>query len=95
MINLKQIISLINNRKDIFQKYEINSLAVFGSVSRGDNNELSDVDLLVDFKKPIGIKFIDLADELEKILNVKVDLVSKKALKNKYFEQIKDELVYV
>ncbi len=70
-------------------------MAVFGSVSRGENNENSDVDILVDFSQPIGIGFIDLADELENILKQRIDLVSRNAIKPKYFEQIKNDLRYV
>ena len=75
-------------KPDLIQKYHINYLAIFGSVSRNENSGNSDVDILVDFTQPIGIGFIDLADELENILNIKVDLVSRNAIKPKYFEQI-------
>lgn len=82
-------------KKSLFQKYGIKELAIFGSVSRGDFNEESDVDILVDFSKNIGIEFIDLADELEEILHKKVDLVSKNGIKDKYYQSIKQDLVYV
>ncbi len=96
MITLNYIKSkLLSHKQELIQKYHINSLAVFGSVSRGDNTEISDVDILVDFTQPIGIGFIDLADELESILNNKIDLVSRNAVKPKYFEQIKNDLQYV
>lgn len=86
---------LIQNKEILFQKYHIESLAIFGSVSRGDNTATSDVDILVSFEKPIGIRFIDLADELEKLLDSKVDLVSKNAIKPRYFRHIESELSYV
>jgi len=50
---------------------------------------------LVEFNKPIGIEFIDLAEELEVILNLKVDLVSKKGIKAEYLKSIQKELEYV
>jgi predicted nucleotidyltransferase len=56
---------------------------------------LHDIDILVEFRKPIGIEFIDLADELEEILKLKVDLVSKKGIKDKYLKSIETELEYV
>ncbi len=86
---------LSENREHLFQKYHIESLAIFGSVSRGDNTSTSDVDILVSFEKPIGILFIDLADELEHLLGNKVDLVSKNAIKPRYFRHIEPELSYV
>jgi hypothetical protein len=70
-------------------------MAIFGSVSRGDDTTESDVDILVELNQPIGIEFIDLADELQEILNKKVDLVSRKGIKNRYFKHIKNELKYV
>ncbi|MFN8255598.1 MAG: nucleotidyltransferase family protein [Bacteroidales bacterium] len=96
MIAFADIQSKLNDYKSyLLQKYHINYLAVFGSVSRNENTENSDIDILVDFTQPIGIGFIDLADELEHILNQKVDLVSRNAIKPKYFEHIKNDLKYV
>jgi hypothetical protein len=86
---------LAENKTVLFQKYTIESLAIFGSVSRGDHTTESDVDILVSFEKPIGIRFIDLADELESLLGKKVDLVSKNAIKPRYFRHIESELNYV
>jgi predicted nucleotidyltransferase len=96
MINSKIVKDkLLVNHRYLTQKYHLNYIAIFGSISRGENNEKSDVDILVDFTQPIGILFIDLADELENILNNKVDLVSRNGVKSKYFEQIKNDLIYV
>ena len=50
---------------------------------------------MVEFSEPIGIRFIDLGDELEEILKQKVDLVSRKPIKPKYFEVIQPDLIYV
>ncbi len=86
---------LVKHKSDFFDKYAINELAIFGSYSRGQNNSESDVDILVEFKKPIGVEFIDLAEELENILKMKVDLVSKHVIKMNYLKNIESELVYV
>ena len=87
--------TLGSNKKKLLQKYPIKSLAIFGSYSRNDQDETSDVDILVEFSEIIGIKFIDLADELEKIIGLRVDLVSKKGIKDKYLKSIESELIYV
>lgn len=76
-------------------KYGLSYIAIFGSYGRGQQTNDSDVDILVDFDKPIGIEFIDLAHELEQLLNVKVDLVSKNGVKPDYYKQIETELNYV
>jgi len=91
--NIKNQLS--EHKHNLIRKYHLSYIAIFGSVSRNENDENSDIDILVDFDKQIGIEFIDLADELEKILGSKVDLVSKNGIKPKYFEYIKNELVYV
>ncbi|MDZ7743915.1 MAG: hypothetical protein U5Q03_19820 [Bacteroidota bacterium] len=51
--------------------------------------------MLVEFNDKIGIRFIDLADEIEQIVGVKVDLVSKNGIKEKYFTAIVPDLIYV
>ena len=73
----------------------LKSLAIFGSYSRGDQKESSDIDILVEFNGKIGLKFIDLADEIERLLGKHVDLVSKNGVKKKYFESINADLIYV
>ena len=50
---------------------------------------------MVEFHSHVGSEFIELADELEEILGMKVDLVSKKAIKDRYFERIEENLIYV
>lgn len=77
------------------QKYPLKELAIFGSVSRGEATEQSDVDILVEFSAPVGMEFIHLAYELEALLHRKVDLVSRNGIKEKYFQAIKSDLVYV
>jgi predicted nucleotidyltransferase len=76
-------------------KYPIASLALFGSYSRNEQNSNSDIDLLVEFNGKIGSNFIVLADEIEKELGSNVDLVSKNGIKEKYFNRIKPDLIYV
>ncbi|GJM36147.1 MAG: hypothetical protein DHS20C18_51480 [Saprospiraceae bacterium] len=66
---------LKKGKEHLFTKYAIKELAIFGSFSRGDFNKNSDVDILVDFNRNIGIEFIDLAEELEKILHHKVEIL--------------------
>jgi predicted nucleotidyltransferase len=70
-------------------------LGLFGSVVRDDFSPESDIDIIVDFSRPIGIEFIDLADELETQLKRKVDLVSKKGIKPQYFKAIESDVIYV
>lgn len=96
MLSLEEITSrLRNNKQNLFSKYPIKQLGLFGSVVRGDTHPESDVDILVELSQPMGYDFIDLLEELENILHTKVDLVSKKGMKPKHLEYIQNELIYV
>ena len=76
-------------------KYHLTSIGVFGSFMREDFRDDSDIDILIEYDQPIGIEFIDLADELEKLLERSVDLVSRNGIKPKYFKEIQKDLLYV
>ena len=86
---------LTRHKQRLYEQYGLNALAVFGSYGRGQQTNQSDVDILVEFKRPIGLEFIDLAGELEKLLNLKVDLVSKRGIRPEYLLEIEPDLNYV
>jgi len=80
----------------ICHKYPIKKIGIFGSVARNEEKEDSDLDILVEFNNPIGFfDFIRLEKELSELLNKKVDLVSKKALKPSIKDEIIKETIYV
>lgn len=96
MKTLEEIKSALGRHKQqLFAEYPIKSLAIFGSYARNEQVDGSDIDIMAEFKDPIGIRFIDLADEIEKLLGFKVDLVSKNGIKDRYYQAIKADLVYV
>lgn len=96
MLNLEAIRNKLNEHKQrLFLRYGLGNIAVFGSYARNQQTDEIDIDILVEFYKPIGIEFVDLAEELEQILSVKVDLVSKRGLKERQFKAIQKELQYV
>lgn len=96
MKTLEEIEQLLRKHKqNLFSRYPIRSMAIFGSYARNEQDEKSDLDIVVEFNDKIGIRFIDLADEIEKLIGFKVDLVSRKGIKEKYFERIKEDLTYV
>ena len=88
-------LKLIKHKPYLFKKYPIQSMAIFGSFSRNEQTVDSDIDIVVEFNGKIGIRFIDLADELERLIGIKVDLVSKNGIRDKYFQQIQPDLTYV
>lgn len=87
---------LKKNKTKIEKKYPVRRLGVFGSSARGTARADSDVDVLVEFSKPVDIfEFIDVRDFLEALLKTRVDLVTEKALKPALKSRILNEVVYV
>ena len=64
----------------ISQTYRVKRVGVFGSFAKDCAKDQSDVDIVVEFEKPIGLKFISLAEYLEKKLNRKIDLLTKEGI---------------
>jgi len=87
---------LARNRGELRRRFKVKDIGVFGSYVRGEQTKKSDVDILVEFKEPVGFfEFIALEDYLADLLGVKVDLVSKKALKPRIGERILKEVTRV
>ena len=96
MLQLSTIKQVLQQLKpELAEKYNVSSIGLFGSIVRNDFSPSSDIDIIVDFSKPIGIEFIDLADLIEAKLKTQVDLVSRKGIKEKYFTAIESEIIYV
>jgi len=93
LTSIKRILTQL--KPELTEKYFVNSIGLFGSIVRDDFTPKSDVDIIVDFSKPVGVEFIDLANYLESKLSKKIDLVSRNGVKPKYFHQIESEIIYV
>lgn len=90
MITKAEILSKLTELKPILNKdFSVKEIGLFGSYADNSHSEESDIDILVEFEKPIGWKFFTLTLFLEKIFNRKVDLVTTNALK----AQIKNEIL--
>mgnify|MGYP003460619596 FL=1 len=83
------------NKAHLFNKYPLLSMAVFGSNSREDATDKSDVDILVEINGVMGFEFLHLNYEIEDLLKRKVDLISRRGLKQAFIQQIEPELMYV
>ena len=88
---IKNILSAHKN--EYHRKYGVKNIGIFGSYARNEQKENSDVDILVEFDRPIGLKFVTLADDIEYLLNIRVDLVSRKAIKPRMWKYIAQELI--
>ena len=78
----KDIEKILRQNKAILKKYKVNKVGIFGSFATGKAKKKSDVDLLVEFEDVIDLfDFVHLADEIQKVLKVKVDLSTPDAIK--------------
>jgi predicted nucleotidyltransferase len=79
------------------KRYQVETLGIFGSYTRGEQTKKSDIDILVEFSEDAHIgffKFLELEELLTQKLEVKVDLVTKNALKPRMKDQILKETIY-
>ena len=72
------------------RKFHIRKLSLFGSVLRDDFRPDSDVDVLVTFEpgQVIGLRIVDIEDELAQLLGRRVDLVSEKYLNHRIRDRV-------
>jgi predicted nucleotidyltransferase len=86
---------LKNLKPFLSDRFSVERIGYFGSYSRNEQTDKSDIDILVEFRKPIGWEFFDLQEFLENELNIKVDLVSVLALKEQLRDSILKQVQYV
>ncbi|MCK5058320.1 MAG: nucleotidyltransferase family protein [Candidatus Aminicenantes bacterium] len=93
--DLHEIERIIKIHKPLLKKkYQVKQIGIFGSYVRGEQDKTSDLDVLVEFDKRIGFfKFLELEEYLQQLLHIKVDLVSRKALKPRIGQHILHEVV--
>lgn len=80
----------------ILKKHQVKRAAIFGSFARGEERKNSDVDLLVDFKKEVGLfAFVDLKNSLEEKVGRKFDVITFRSVNKKLKSYINKDLVKV
>lgn len=94
-MNRNEILRILKNGLPELQKFGIKSIALFGSFAVDAATEDSDIDLLVEFDRAVGLfEFVRLKTYLEQILKRPVDLATPDALKSQLKEQILKEAIY-
>jgi predicted nucleotidyltransferase len=86
---------LLEIKPILISKYPVERIAIFGSFARNEQNENSDVDIMIELNGKIGIDIFRMADEIEDYLGIKTDVASKNGIKPRYFDSIKKDLIYV
>lgn len=90
------ILFTLQRQTDLYKQYGINYVALFGSYARNEQQQTSDVDVLVDFDEPKS--FFELADiqfSLEKALGHRVDLVMKNSIKKNILRYLHKDIIAV
>ncbi|AFY89206.1 nucleotidyltransferase family protein [Chroococcidiopsis thermalis] len=97
MRTLEEIKQLLQQSKSVLQEnYRVTELGIFGSYVRGEQNEESDVDVLIDYEKaPTLFKLVELRNYLNELTGMKVDVVTKKGLKPRIRERVLSEVIYL
>ena len=79
----------------LIEKFQVSRIGYFGSHANGTQTKDSDLDLLVEFSKPVGWKFFTLEKYLEQTLGLSIDLVTNNALKERIKEPILNQVIYI
>ncbi len=97
MKTLEQIKQILQSKKNVYKdQYYVKELYIFGSYTRHDQNENSDIDILVEFEKPVSLLHLtSLENYLSDILGEKIDLVPKKNIREELKGTILKEAIPV
>lgn len=86
--------TLRRNKPELERRYGVTRIGVFGSYARQEEDEDSDIDILVELSEPLGWELLDLQDHLEFLLGRNVDLVTTKALRDELSATVMEEVVF-
>lgn len=87
---------LEQQKPDLERRFHVKEIGVFGSYVRNEQKKRSDVDILVEYSKVPGFfEYLEMEEHLSEILGIKVDLVTKNALKPHIGKIILEEVVYI
>lgn len=91
-----EVLATLKKQNSALNEFGVSSIALFGSFAREDAKDSSDIDILVEFNRPVGLfEFARLKLYLEKILGREVDLVTPDALRKEMRDDILREAVHV
>jgi uncharacterized protein len=77
MLTKDRVLGLLHEQRPLLaQEFGVSRIGLFGSFARGQASDSSDIDLVVEFDRPIGLRFVDLVDHLEGVFGRKVDVLT-------------------
>ena len=100
MLTKEKVLTILRKElPHITLEYNVKRIGIFGSFAKGTPREDSDVDILVEFDKPIGLKFVDFGEYLEKVLGKKIDILTPAGVKGirvqEVAKDIEEQVIYV
>ena len=100
MLTRDKLIQLLQKEQaHLATEFGVSKIGLFGSYAKGQHDEASDIDILVEFERPIGFRFLDLVDYLEAVLGRKVDVLTPAGVQNiridRVAKSIAESIVYV
>lgn len=95
MKDIKEIKKILNiHKNNLKEKYGVIKLEIFGSYVRAEQKEASDIDILVEFEKPISLlQIVSLENYLSDLIGIRVDIVPKKNIRTELKEFILKEAI--
>ncbi len=100
MLTQEKIMKILRKElPHLASEYGVKRVGLFGSYAKGIQQADSDIDILVEFERPIGLKFVEFGEYIEKLLGKKTDILTPAGVKSirikKIAEDIKKGIVYV
>jgi len=99
VLTSKEIISILNEKKNILERYTVKKIGLFGSFAKDKQNKNSDIDLIVEFGNPDLDNFMNLIDYLENLFGRRVEVLTPIGVDTirikEVAEDIKRSVIYV
>ncbi|MFH0940289.1 MAG: nucleotidyltransferase family protein [Candidatus Omnitrophota bacterium] len=94
MMNQKMVAGILRKQMPYLKSaYGVKRIALFGSFATGKQKKGSDIDMVVTFAKPLGLKFIELAEYLEKALGRKIDILTPEGVKGIRIKKVSRDII--
>lgn len=100
MVSREKAIEILRKQLPyIITEYGVKKIGLFGSYAKGTQQAGSDVDIMVEFDKPIGLKFVEFSEYLEKLLGTNVDILTPAGIDGirigRIAKDIRESIIYV
>ena len=89
MLTREEILQLLQREHGhLAAEFGVSKIGLVGSYAKGEADDTSNIDLLIEFERPIGFRFLELIDYLETVLGNKVDVLTPAGIQNIRVNQV-------